>query len=83
MYMELGSECSVSDPETDTRCAGPGDRIVPIASATRASHRISPVIASIYQSWAQKNPENATGMAEDAQSERQARAAAHANTSIM
>lgn len=38
MYMELGSECSVSDPETDTRCAGPGDRIVPIASATRASH---------------------------------------------
>ena len=24
--MELGSECSVSDPETDTRCAGPGDR---------------------------------------------------------
>lgn len=41
-----------------------------------ASHRI-------YQSWAQKNPENATGMAEDAQSERQARAAAHANTSIM
>lgn len=47
MYMELGSECSVSDPETDTRCAGPGDRIVPIASATRASHRISPVIASI------------------------------------
>ena len=80
MYMELGSECSVSDPETDTRCAGPGDRIVPIASATRASHRIYQL--SII-SWAQKNPENATGMAEDAQSERQARAAAHANTSIM
>lgn len=45
MYMELGSECSVSDPETDTRCAGPGDRIhvVPIASATlrRREHRIA------------------------------------------
>jgi len=45
--MELGSECSVSDPETDTRCAGPGDRIV-IASRRELA-------------WAQKNPENATG----------------------
>jgi len=62
--MELGSECSVSDPETDTRCAGPGDRIV---IALRRDHYHGPRRTRKMQ------------LAEDAQSERQARAAAHAS----